>query len=322
MLLLSALAKIISNSLLNGFSIVFHFLPSHPSPSNSLLLSEAKDRYLRHLEALNRSQETLRGYGIILVLLENFFSQKNNGPAFLTDIDYDDLDEFIYYMAEERGWQVNSIQKCHYCLRSFFGYCYRKRYYSEDLSRYMEPVRGERKERAYLDPADVDRLLAAIDHPTVRLVVRTMYYSGMRIGEAVTLKLEDVDFGRNLFHIRKTKGKSDRVVPISSKLAEHLKLYLEKERPDVASPWFFALKKTGQISKVYVNLVMKESQQRLGWKNPITAHALRHSFASNLIQQNVNLVHVQKLLGHSDLRTTSVYTSAKTDDLALSVEKL
>ena len=269
-----------------------------------MLLHNAKEQFINHLQALNRSEETIRAYNKILDYLDEHLSSKFNGPVYLEDITFSDLDDFIYYMRINRGWAPNSVQRSSYAIRSFFGYCFRKKLIAEDISIYMEPVKGEQKEREYLAPEDYDELSTAIDHPTVHAITATMYYAGVRIGEAISLSLDDVDFGRGVLHVRKTKGKVDRVVPISDKLRPILEYYKREHRPPVDSNYFFATKKSGCISRQHVTNKLHEATKKLSWKQSVNPHVLRHSFASNLIKENVHLVHVQKLLGHKDLRTT------------------
>lgn len=287
-----------------------------------MLLNQAKERFLRHQQGLEHSQETIRGYRYILNYLEDYFTGKYNGPVYLDDITVQDLDEFIYTMGTERNWKPNSVKKCHYALSSFFAYCTRKELCQKDISRNMEPVKGERKERTYLSKEEFLELAAAIEHPIIQVIVKTMFYSGMRITEVLNLQIKDVDFSKKLIHVRKPKGKVDRVVPMHEELTKLLPHYLEKIRPEVTSQRFFATKRTGKVSAVYVNREITETCEKLEWPQAVTSHVLRHSFASNLVKKNTNLVHVQKLLGHADLRTTSVYTHAKLDELADSLNNL
>lgn len=287
-----------------------------------MLLSKAKEKFLRHLQGLDRSWETVRGYRYILNYLEEFFTEKYNGPVYLDDIAVHELDEFIYSMGTERDWKPNSVKKCHYALSSFFAYCSRKELYQKDISKNMEPVRGERKERTYLTAEECLRLAGAIEHPIIRPIVYTMYYSGMRVTETLNLQLKDVDFKQELFYVRSGKGKVNRAIPMHQNLKPLLTEYLEQVRPQVQSQQFFATKKTGRVSAQYVNNNMKEACLKLGWPQEVTSHIMRHSFASNLVKKNTNLVHVQKLLGHADLRTTSVYTHVKLDELTDSINLL
>ncbi len=92
--------------------------------------------------------------------------------------------------------------------------------------------------------------------------------------------------------------------------------------PLVREQRLFATSKSGKITPSYVNQIIREAKEEAGLPGKVTAHTLRHSFASRLVKENCNLVYVQKLLGHADLRTTSIYTHAKMDDLVGSVDLL
>ncbi len=290
-----------------------------------MLLNQAIQNYLTHLTNLERSSETIRGYRMVLNYLEEYFTRKLNGPVYLEDITFNDLDCFIGTMSREKNWQINSVKKCHYTLSSFFAYCYRKELCPKDISKNMEPIRGEQKERKYLTPEEFKALEEAIEHPLVKLIALTMFYSGMRITECLNLLVGDVDLKRGVFKVREAKGKTFRIVPMHKRLKELFQEHLEgrdDQMPETSQKKFFATKKSGKVSAAYVNQILREAVAKVGLPDGITAHTLRHSFASNLVNKNRSLVHVQKLLGHADLRTTSIYTHAKLDDLAESVNTL
>jgi len=288
-------------------------------------LSGGKDKYLNHLVSMERSGETIRGYRTVLNYLEEYFAIKYNRDVYLDEVTFGDLDDFICSMSTEKKWQINSVKKCHYVLSSFFGYCYRKELCPKDISKQMEPVKGEQKERVYLTTEEFERLINHLDHHIVKHIALTMFYSGIRISECLNLKIGDLDFKRSVFKIRKGKGKTFRLVPMHEKLKKILKSYLKDNNLrdfKVREGRVFATARSGTISAVYVNQKLKEASLRAGLPKGISAHVLRHSFASNLVNKNRSLVHVQKLLGHADLRTTGIYTHAKLDELAESVNIL
>lgn len=169
---------------------------------------------------------------------------------------------------------------------------------------------------------EAEELIETIDHPLVQLVCKTLFYTGMRISECLNLRLKDIDLEKNMFYIIDGKGKKDRTIPINKDLAPSLKDYIENWRPEVDTDYLFATAKTGTISATYVNRIIKDTVEQLGWTKNVTTHILRHSFASNLIKKGVNIVHVQKLLGHSNLKVTSIYTHTEIDDLSKSVNLL
>jgi len=189
----------------------------------------------------------------------------------------------------------------------------------------MDPISGERKERNHLSKAEFDRLENAIEHPLVKKVVVTLFYSGMRITECLNLTIGDVDTSKNVIKVREAKNKTFREIPLHQRLKKLLEDHLsDADLQDslVRKQRLFATSKSGKITPSYVNQIIREATVEAGLTGKVTAHTLRHSFASRLIKKNCNLVYVQKLLGHADLRTTSVYTHAKMDDLVGSVDLL
>lgn len=156
----------------------------------------------------------------------------------------------------------------------------------------------------------------------IKLVIKTLYYTGLRINECLSLNVNDVDLQNKIIHVIGGKGNKNRDIPINNNLIPLFENYLANERPHTTSEFFFATKKTGSLSANYVNQTLRETVEKLGWKKHITAHILRHSFASNLIKNGVSLVYVQKLLGHSNLKVTSIYTHANMEELNKSINVL
>jgi integrase/recombinase XerD len=177
-------------------------------------------------------------------------------------------------------------------------------------------------ERTYLTEEEVVILTEELDHPLIQLVVKTLYYTGLRISECIHLTLDDVNFERNWIRVIEGKGGKDRTIPMNLKLKELLADYKENWRAEVETPYFFCTFKSGKLHRNYVNLVIRQALKRLDWNRKITAHTLRHSFASNLVKKEVNIVKIQKLLGHSSLTTTSVYTHTNLVELEDAVNHL
>lgn len=168
----------------------------------------------------------------------------------------------------------------------------------------------------------MEELLKVIEHPLINLVVRTLYNTGLRISECLDLTIDTVDLENKVIHVIAGKGNKDRIVPISDKLYAYLKSYVDTDRPTVETDNFFATAKTGKLSPQYVNLMLAIATKTLGWNKKVTCHILRHSFASRLVEQDVNLVQIQKLLGHSSLKVTSIYTHSSIDKLKSAVNAM
>ncbi len=136
-----------------------------------------------------------------------------------------------------------------------------------------------------------------------RLVVKLLYSSGLRLQELIDLKREDLDFDRGLINIKKGKGKKDRVTLFSDSLKNDLLKYYSIN--DFKTKYLFEGRK-GKYSKKSVQEILKKLGKKEGIK--ITPHMLRHSFATHLLESGTDIRYIQKLLGHSDLKTTEVYT--------------
>ncbi|OXS25272.1 MAG: hypothetical protein BI182_05950 [Acetobacterium sp. MES1] len=176
-----------------------------------------------------------------------------------------------------------------------------------DVTLNLEAIQFQQKERVYLSQEEMTQLIAAIDHDIVRYAVIVMVNTGLRVSELCHLLMTDVDLKNRVIRVRQGKGNKDRSIPISDRLLIELHTYLEKYRPLMETTRFFATSKTGTLSRQTINHELENTTRKLGWDKHVTAHILRHSFATALVQNNAPLPAVQKLMGHSDLRVTSLY---------------
>lgn len=287
-----------------------------------MLLHETIERYKQYLVTMDKSKETIKGYMSDLSSFQYFLEKKYNCPLYINEIETIDIEDYLYWLKEKKQLQAASRSRNLYTLKSFWKYIHNKDFCIKNVAALLEPIKLQKKERIYLSPSEVNQLIKAIDHPLIKVVCQTLYYTGMRISECLNLSLSDVSLDTQVIHIINGKGKKDRNIPISNHLLKIFENYLDTIRPDVDSNNFFATQKTGSLSPAYVNRVLNDTAKKLGWNKNISAHILRHSFASNLIKNGVNLVHVQKLLGHSNLKVTSVYTHANMDDLNKAINVL
>jgi len=285
-----------------------------------LLLNQAIKGFTTYLELIDRSQETVRGYSIELKSFNNFVTVKHNCPVYLEDVSLQDLEDYLLH-EKERGAASSSRSRSLYILRSFYNYCCKKDLCTKNIASLLEPVKIKQKERAFITEGEFEQLAKAIEQPVIRTVVQAMFYTGGRISEMINLKLDDVDLENKVLHIIDGKGGKDRDVPINDKLHQILTHYLKHIR-EADSDRFFALARTGKVSASYINRCIHDAVDELGWEKDISAHVLRHSFGSNLLEKGASVVSIQKLLGHSSLRVTSRYLHQDTDKLSEAVNLL
>ena len=158
-----------------------------------------------------------------------------------------------------------------------------------------------------LSGTEVDRLLGAVEPLLHRAVVMTAYGTGLRVREACGLRADDVDSRRHLIHVRDGKRARDRYVPLPERLLAFLREYWRQVRPP--GPWLFPGQKPARpITPHAVRNALAKGIRRVGIKKRVTLHALRHSYASHLLEGGTDIRVIQVLLGHASIRTTMRYT--------------
>lgn len=180
-----------------------------------------------------------------------------------------------------------------------------------EMARHLTFVREPRKMPAVLSPEEVARLLEAAPGPKYKAALSAAYAAGLRVSEAVALKVSDIDSERLLLRIEQGKGRKDRFAMLSPKLLELLRDWYRIARPAV---WLFPGRDpmlpmtTRQFARgVHAAASMAEIKKR------VTPHTLRHSFATHLLEQKIDVRLIQVLLGHAKLETTVLYTQVATN---------
>jgi len=144
-----------------------------------------------------------------------------------------------------------------------------------------------------------------------KIIIELLYSSGLRLNELIHLKRKDLDFDRNIIYVQQGKGAKDRITLLS----ESLKIDLLKYYSSYTFKTDYVLEgRNGTYTKKSVQAVLQHLGKKLGLR--ITPHMLRHSFATHLLEQGTDIRYIQKLLGHSDLKTTEIYTQVSKKDLS------
>lgn len=284
--------------------------------------SEAISLFLANLDSKECSPGTLRTYQKNLTQFISYLEAQWNGPVELSEVSASTIDQYLQDLKHVRQHRAATRANVYHTLRSFYRFAVKRGWLDRNPMEDVDPVRVPERERTYLLPEEVNALIDTIDSPLVQFTVLFLYHTGLRISECVHLTLDQVDLEQRVVHVIAGKGGKDRTVPLSHRLADRVAHYLRYERPLVPTNRFLVTAKTGALSANYVNDVLRKAAKELGWERHVSAHTLRHSFASELVRQGVNIVQVQKLLGHRNVAVTSIYAHAHPDDLAQAVEKL
>lgn len=164
-----------------------------------------------------------------------------------------------------------------------------------------------------LSKEEVKLLLNCLVNVKHKLMLSLIYSCGLRRGELLQLRLRDIDYKRRMIFIHQAKGRKDRMVPLSEKIALMIEQYLQGYRP---KEWLFEGQGGGQpYDERSLGNVLQQALQRSGINKPVTLHWLRHSYATHLLESGTDLRYIQTLLGHSRSTTTEIYTHVSNHSL-------
>lgn len=181
-----------------------------------------------------------------------------------------------------------------------------------DVDKFERP-RREHKLPNVLSKQEIKAILTSQKNLKHKTMLSLIYACGLRRSELLNLKPQDVDSKRYLLKINNSKGKKDRVVPISDNIIEMLRTYFSAERPEF---WLFEGQIPGnKYSESSLQEVLKQAVKKAGIKKPVTLHWLRHSYATHLLEAGTDLRYIQELLGHNSSKTTEIYTHVSTKSL-------
>jgi site-specific recombinase XerD len=200
-----------------------------------------------------------------------------------------------------RGLKASSICPIMTALRFFYGTTLGNREAAAQipLPRKADPL------PAILSREEVARLLTAVPDLKMRTLLTTVYAAGLRVSEAVGLQVGDIDSARMTIHVRAGKGGRDRHVMLSPQLLAILRGYWRRTRP---RPWLFpGPDPSCPITARSVQRACREAVESAGLDKSVTVHALRHCFATHLLEQRVDIRVIQGLLGHRQIASTTRY---------------
>jgi site-specific recombinase XerD len=242
-----------------------------------------------------RSQSTLENYirRIALVCLEF-----NRLPE---DISEEEINEYLTGLAQmAKSPSRSSFKHAVYGLRYYFRHIgLNKR--AIDLP----SMKKEAKLPVIFNRSELRQLFKAPTLLKHRIVLTLIYSAGLRSQEAINLKLSDINFERKTIHIRQSKYKKDRIVPLSDYIAKGLIKYISAEHPHI---WLFNGKEPdGRYSVKGLSWIIRENLKKTDIKKDVSLHSLRHSYATHLLEDGVNIVTIKELLGHAHITTTMIY---------------
>jgi site-specific recombinase XerD len=268
-------------------------------------VSPLRRRMLEDMAMRGLREETQRDY---IRFVRSFAAFLKRSPDTATA---EDIRRFQVHQAES-GVQPPTINCSISALRFLFTVTLDR----PDLSRRFVLARHPRKLPHVLSVEEVGLLLEAAPGPKYKAALGTAYGAGLRVSEVAALKVDDIDSTRMLIRVEQGKGRKDRNAMLSPQLLALLRLWWrEGKRRNVLLPhgWLFPGRNCLEpVSTRQLNRAVHEAAEAAGIKKRVTPHTLRHSFATHLLEQDVDIRIIQVLLGHSKLDTTALYARVAT----------
>jgi integrase/recombinase XerD len=266
------------------------------------VVTPLRQRFIDDLRLRNYAPGTIEAY---VAGVARFAKHFGRSPDLLGP---EDVRTFQLHLIERQvSWSLFNQTVC--ALRFFF----RTTLGRPELLPFVPYAKKPKKLACVLGPEEVTRLFDAARPGRDRVMLQTTYACGLRLSEVLDLAVADIDSARMLVHVRQGKGRKGRLVPLSSQLLQVLRDYWRYQRP--AGRLFPGTDLHRRLCDGTVQRLFKRVVLRAGLSKPATMHTLRHSFATHLLEAGVDLLTVQKILGHSNLSTTTRYLHLRGDRL-------
>jgi len=259
-------------------------------------MKELRMRMLQEMQLRNLSQNTQKRY---IDRVSDFARHFGKSPEQLGP---EDVRSYQLYLIQERKLSSSTLNVAVCALRFLYGVCLKQDWNVERIIY----ARRERKLPIILSPNEIVQFFQAVKSTKYRVLLMTIYSSGLRVAEVTQLKISDVDSKRMTIRVEQGKGKKDRYVMLSPELLDRLRDYWKMSRSD---KWLFTGKSTdSHVSPASVRHVCRIASLESRLIKRVTPHILRHCFATHLLEAGTDLRIIQMLLGHKSPASTALYT--------------
>lgn len=287
-------------------------------------VNNALDKYINYISIeKGLSKNTIESYLNDIIKFLNFYNEKTDTSEFLDD----DIEDYVLNLSTS-GMSVSSILRIISSIKGFYVYLISEKLNNKIKLNLIIP-KNEKHLPSVLTEQEVNDLL---EQPDIKkpnelkdkAMLELMYSSGLRISELINLKLSNINFPEKILKVT-GKGSKERIVPIGDFAMEYLLLYMNRVRNISRfknSNYLFINTKTGKpYSRQSFFKKIKYYAMKAGITKKVSPHTLRHSFATHLLENGADLIMVQKMLGHTNIETTQIYTQVTTQRIISAYDK-
>ena len=259
-------------------------------------MTPLRQRFIDTLEAKGFSMRTVDNYVNAVIKISKFH---NKSPLLFTE---DDVRAFILHELKPESLAPRTVELHRCALITFYRLVAPEINIMQNIGRIKLPKHLP----VVLSRDEVERMIGALHNIKHKAVVAVLYSAGLRLGECAALKVSDIDSGRMSVRVEMGKGKKDRYSILSQRALEILRNYVKIYRP---KEWLFRGRDIcNPIHRRSIQKIVENAGHKAGICKNIHPHTMRHSFATHLLEAGVQLQIIQQLLGHSNLKTTTIYT--------------
>ena len=265
-------------------------------------MSQLRDKMKMDLELKGFSPNTKKAY---LKNAERFANHFAKSPAMMGETE---IREYLHHLAS-RNVSDSYISSVYSSLKFLYQVSLQRNWNNLSIPR----TKAEKRLPYVLATSEIKSLLNVTTNLKHRTILMTIYAAGLRVSEVTNLRVCDIDSKRMQIRINQGKGKRDRYTILSQVNLSLLKKYWNRYRPIT---WLFpGSSDVNPISTRTIQKVFQDSKNNAGITKKVSVHSLRHSFATHLLETGTDISHIQKLMGHSSIKTTSKYIHLKQEDL-------
>ena len=260
--------------------------------------------YKERLERKRYSPNTMKSY---MGYMKDFIQDQKGKD--LNEVTPEEVNAYILKLIRKKGispsQQNQRINAIKFYYEKVLGQ--EKRFYN------IERPKKSRTLPKVLTETEVLSILKSLENIKHKAIIGTIYSSGLRRNELINLRKQDIVFENKILNIRGSKGKKDRISVLSDSLAVVLKKYLEIHKPNY---WLFEGPNRKKYSATSISKILHRAAQKAGIEMRVTPHMLRHSFATHLLEQGIDIRYIQIILGHESTKTTEIYTHVSKKSLS------
>lgn len=262
------------------------------------------------------SENTIKAYNNDLKKFKNFFKNKD-----INKINETNIREYLKYLNKENN-DARTISHNISTLRSFYKFLLIEKKVNKNPMEYIELPKTKKSLPKTLSIEEIDKLLDIKLKDSFayrnKAMLELMYSSGLRVSELVNVRIHDIDTSNCIIRIM-GKGSKERIVPLGDYAIKYIELYLKEYREKLVkrelNDYLFLNNHGKKMTRQGFFKILKQIAKEKGIKTEFSPHALRHSFATHLLNGGADLRSIQEMLGHSDISTTQIYTHVSKEKL-------